>query len=187
MLSKFPEIETSRLILSRLKSADVPDIVRFASNKKIFKTTLNLPDPYSEEDAVYWINLANDGFKKGTDLILGIRQKPNLNFIGGIGLRINRRFNRAEIGYWIAVPFWNEGFATEATKAIISYGFQHLNLNKFTSSHFAINPASGKVMSKCGMIEEGKLESHILKGGTYHDLVLYGLTKEMYVNLDENT
>ncbi|MEO1253489.1 MAG: GNAT family N-acetyltransferase [Bacteroidota bacterium] len=183
---RFPEIETPRLLLTQLKSEDVSTIVHFASDEKISKTTLNLPHPYSEKDAIFWINLANQGFERGTDLIFGIKKRPDLNFIGGIGLRIERNFNRAEIGYWIAVPFWNNGFATEATKAIISYGFQHLNLNKFTSSHFAINPASGKVMSKCGMVQEGELKSHILKGDTYHDLILYGLTKASYnsFNLD---
>lgn len=107
----------------------------------------------------------------------GIKPRPKNQFIGGIGLIFERRCNRAEIGYWIAEPFWNKGYATEATKSIIKFGFEILNLNKFTSSHLARNPASGKVMIKSGMTKEGELIEHIIKDAAYHSLVLYGLTK----------
>lgn len=177
-MKNFPEIETERLFLTELKAEDIPEIVKYASNKSISDFTLNLPFPYSEKDAVYWINLANQGFKNGTNLIFGIRLKPDNNFIGGIGLTIERKFNRAEIGYWIAEPFWRKGYTTEATKSIIKFGFDNLDLNKFTSSHLAKNPASGKVMEKSGMTKEGELKEHILKNSEYHDLVLYGLTKK---------
>jgi RimJ/RimL family protein N-acetyltransferase len=172
-----PEINTKRLILTELKADDIKDIVNYASNKKISDSTLNLPHPYSEKDAIYWINLAHQGLKSGTNYIFAIRLKEDSKFIGGIGLGVQKRFNRAEIGYWIAEPFWGKGIATEATKAIIEFGFKDLGLNKLTSSHLSKNPASGKVMQKSGMIKEGELKKHILKDEIYHDLVVYGITK----------
>ncbi|MGB5820687.1 MAG: GNAT family protein [Saonia sp.] len=178
----FPKIETERLFLTELTSKDIPEIVKHASNKNISDFTLNLPFPYSEKDAIFWINLANQGFKNRTDIIFGIRLKPENKFIGGIGLTVERKFNRAEIGYWIAEPYWRKGYATEATKSIIQYGFENLDLNKFTSSHLAKNPASGKVMKNSGMTKEGELKEHILKQSEYHDLILYGLTKKDYEN-----
>ena len=98
-MSEFPKIESERLFLTELKANDISEIVTFASNKKISDFTLNLPYPYSEKDAIYWINLANQGFINKTNIIFGIRLKDSNQFIGGIGLTIEKRFNRAEIGY----------------------------------------------------------------------------------------
>ncbi len=176
-MNQLPEIKTERLILTELKAEDIKDIVKYASNKNISDYTLNLPHPYSEKDAIYWINLAHQGLKSGTSYIFAIRLIGENKFVGGIGLGIEKRFNRAEIGYWIAEPFWRKGIATEATKAIIEFGFNGLGLNKLTSSHLAKNPASGKVMQNSGMKKEGELKEHILKKTEYHDLVLYGITK----------
>ena len=177
---KLPVLESERIILTELKSADIPQITSYADNENISAYTLNLPSPYTEKDAVYWINLANQGLKNATHYIFGIRVKPQIEFIGGIGLTVEQRFKRAEIGYWIAEPFWNKGYATEATELIVKFGFETLRLNKLTSSHLDKNPASGKVMIKNEMIKEGELKEHILKGSTYHSLILYGLTRGDY-------
>ena len=119
-MNSFPKIETERLILNELQFKDIPVIVKYASNKNISNFTLNLPYPYSEKDAIYWINLANEGFKKRTHLIFGIRLRTTYKFIGGIGITIEQKFKRAEIGYWIAQKHWGKGYATEATKSIIN-------------------------------------------------------------------
>lgn len=179
-MQSFPQLQTERLLLSQLTANDIPQIIHLAANKRISDYTLNLPFPYQENDAIFWLNLANQGFKNGTHLILAVRQKGNHSFMGGIGLTIEQRFNRAEIGYWLGEPFWNQGYMSEATKALIRFGFDMLGLHKLTSSHFALNPASGKVMQKCGMKKEGELEDHIRKDSVYHTLILYGLTKSDY-------
>jgi RimJ/RimL family protein N-acetyltransferase len=176
-MKQLPKIETNRLFLNELNAADIPQIVEYAANKNISDYTLNLPFPYSEKDAVYWLNLANQGLKSKTHFIFAIRMKSSNEFIGGIGLTVEQRFFRAEVGYWIAEHFWNNGYTTEATKAIIDFGFAELGLNKITSSHLEKNPASGKVMIKCGMIKEGELKEHVCKNSIFHTLILYGLTK----------
>lgn len=181
-MSSYPEIETERLLLAELKANDIDDIVKHASNKKIADYTLNLPHPYAEKDAIYWINLAHQGFKNGTHIIFGIKLKSDNQFIGGIGLTVEKTFNRAEVGYWIAESFWNNGYATEATISIITYAFTELKLNKVTSSYLAKNPASGRVMQKSGMIKEGTLKEHMLKDDEYHDLILYGITKNRFLS-----
>ena len=179
-MQPFPQIETARLLLTELRAADIPRIVQLAANPRVSDYTLNLPFPYAEKDAIYWLNLAHQGLKNGTHFIFAIRSKPENDLIGGIGLTTERRFNRAEAGYWLGEPYWNQGYATEATAAIIGFGFHTLGLNKITSSYLAGNPASGRVMQKCGMTREGELKEHICKGATYHTLILYGLTKIDY-------
>lgn len=176
----FPIIETTRLFLNEIKHTDVPIIVNYASNKKVSDFTQNIPYPYAEEDAKIWIIAAQEGFEKGTQFTFAIRLKPGNQFIGGIGLKKDRKHHRAELGYWIAEKFWNHGYATEAARALVKYGFQNINLNKITASHFAENFASGKVLTHCKMIREGVLKEQIFKNEIYNDLIIYGLTKEDY-------
>jgi len=174
----YPNLETSRLTLGEIYAADIPNIIQYAGNKKVAETTLNMPHPYKEKDAIYWINMAQQGWQDKTKNIFAIRLKINQELIGGIGLHIEAQFNRAELGYWIAVPFWNQGYMTEAVQAIIKYGFNTLHLNKIYAVHEVGNPASGKVMLKNGMLKEGELKQHVRKNGVYRDLVQYGLLNE---------
>lgn len=179
-MEKFPQLETDRLILGQLEWTDIPKIVKYAGNKEIADKTLNIPHPYHEKDAIFWINSSMQGLKNGTQYTFGIRIKSKKKFIGGIGLKVNLRFNRAELGYWIAESFWDKGYATEATKEILRFGFEELELNKIHATHLVENPASGKVMIKNGMIKEAELKEHIKKGNLYHTLIQYRLTKSEY-------
>lgn len=182
----FPEIITKRLLLGKLSYRNIPEIIEFAGNPKVAETTLNIPHPYAEQDAIYWINSANQGFENRTQFTFGVYVKSPKQFIGGIGLRINPRFERGEIGYWLAEPFWNNGYATEALGALLKFGFTELNLHKIFANHLIENPASGKVMTKNGMITEAELKDHIKKGDRFLSLVQYRLTNEEYLNLESN-
>ncbi len=95
--------------------------------------------------------------------------------IGGVGLIITSAHRRAEIAYWLGVPYWNQGYMTEAASALVEYGFTKMSLHKITASHFARNPASGRVMQKLGMTQEGLLRQDVHKGDGFEDMVLYGL------------
>lgn len=176
----FPELRTARLVLDRPTFRDIPAITVYAGNARIAETTLSIPHPYNEDDAESWIKGALEGYEDGTQLVFFIRTKTDMAFIGGIELTINPRFERAEMGYWIAEPYWNRGFATEAVAAVLKYGFGTLGLNKIYATHFLGNPASGRVMTKNGMIREGEWKAHVKKGGTFLSLVQYRLTKNEY-------
>ncbi|TXF91450.1 GNAT family N-acetyltransferase [Neolewinella aurantiaca] len=170
-----PTLRTDRLLLSPLEVADIPLITKYAANKNISRYTMNLPYPYAEADAVFWLNLANTGYKSGTHHIFAIRAQEDGAFMGGIGLTMVPDGCRATLGYWIAEPFWGQGLVTEAAREIVRYGISDLDLNKITATHIAENVASGRVMQKIGMSLEGVLRQDILKAGTYHDHVCYGI------------
>ena len=102
--------------------------------------------------------------------------------MGGIGLRINERFNRAEIGFWIGEPFWNQGYITEANQQVLKFGFEQVGLHKIYCTHLVDNLASGRVMIKNGMIKEGVLIDHIRKNDDYLSLVQYRLTKNEFLS-----
>jgi RimJ/RimL family protein N-acetyltransferase len=178
------QLESERLILNSLSYKDIPKIIEYANNSKISDSVINIPFPYFEKDAVFWINLANQGRKSGYVYNFAVRLKEdkNLDFMGGIGLMLDPKHNRAELGYWIAEPFWNKGLMSEAVGKVIEFGFETLELNKVIANHFPSNPASGKIMIKNKMIKEAEIKEHFKKGDNYLDIIQYRLTKEEYKN-----
>lgn len=185
----FPKIETERLILDQTKPSDITAIVTYASNKNITDNTRTMPYPYFEEDAVRWIHLMNEGFKNKDQFAFALRQKTDGLFVGGIGLIIDQRNNRAELGYWLAEPFWNKGFTTEGVEAILQFGFEVLKLNKIIAVYLSTNEASGRVMLKNGMVKEGEFKDHdvkkdhTVKDGAYVSLIQYRMLKSEYQSL----
>ena len=180
MLSTYPTLQTTRLTLGEVRATDIPNIIQYAGDKRIAATTQNMPHPYQEKDAIFWINMAQQGFQNKSKYIFGIRLNSTQQLIGGIGLHIEAAANLAELGYWVAVPHWNKGYMTEAVQAVLKFGFEKLKLNKIFATHLSENPASGKVMLKNGMQLEGTFKEHIRKDGVYKDLLQYGLVRSVY-------
>lgn len=179
-MKQAPILKTERLVLSLPTLSDIPKIIEYAGHEKIAATTQNMPHPYQEKDAIFWLNMANQGFQSQTKYIFGLHLKESNEFIGGMGLHINSAFNRAELGYWVALPFWSKGYATEALQAVLKFGFERVKLNKIFAVHLIENPASGKVMIKNGMIKEGELKEHTKKGDEYRSVIQYRLTQKEY-------
>ncbi|MFL5567923.1 MAG: GNAT family N-acetyltransferase, partial [Gemmatimonadaceae bacterium] len=82
---------------------------------------------------------------------------------------------RAELGYWIALDCWNRGYATEAAERIIDFGFETLGLHRIEARHFVRNPASGRVMQKLGMQQEGVERDWAIKWNCFETLALYSI------------
>ena len=98
--------------------------------------------------------------------------------MGCIGLRdIDRTHLQAELGYWIGVPYWGQGFATEAARAVVGYGFEMLGLNRIYAHHMTRNPSSGRVLERIGMRREGVLRERVLKWGRFEDVVIYAVLR----------
>lgn len=179
----FPTLHTKRLRLTELSYKDIPQIMAYANNEKVAAMTLNIPHPYQEKDALFWLHSAQQGFAQQTQYTFALHLAQTEGFIGGIGLKINPRFDRATLGYWLAEPYWNQGYTTEAVGALLAFGFQELGLHKIYATHLVENPASGKVMLKNGMIQEGELKDHDKKEGIYRSSIQYRLTKPEFDQL----
>jgi RimJ/RimL family protein N-acetyltransferase len=95
-----------------------------------------------------------------------------------VGLHIAEAHRRAELGYWIGVPFWGRGYATEAARAAVAFGFETLRLNRIYAHYFAGNTASQRVLEKIGMRHEGRSRQHIQKWDHFVDLENYALLAE---------
>ncbi len=175
-----PTIETERLILRPFSLDDAPEVQRLAGEREVAANTLTVPHPYEDGMAEEWISTHQEGFEKGELINLAITRRSDGALVGAIGLVVQPQHQRAELGYWVGKPYWNQGYCTEAARALLGYGFERLGLNRVYSHHFARNPASGRVMQKIGMTHEGRLRQHVKKWDVFEDLVQYGVLRSEY-------
>ena len=171
-------IQTDRLLLRPFEQSDIPDIVQLLQDPAIAATTLNVPYPYTPEHASAWLQYQQQEEAAGTGYTFAVVRQHDSVLVGAIDIRPRERHDKAEIGYWIGRPYWGQGYATEAARAIIRFGFEELGLNRIYATHFTGNPASGRVMQKAGMQFEGVLRQDVRKGERYHDHAVYAILRQ---------
>ena len=176
-----PSLETKRLILRPFRLTDAPAVQELAGERDIADTTMNIPHPYEDGMAEEWIESHEPGYEDGKIATFAIVLRDGSELVGAIGLQIDRGHNKAELGYWIGKPFWNLGYATEATIAILAFGFDKLRLGRIQAGHLARNPSSGRVMEKAGMILEGTARQATIKWGQCEDLLSYAILREDWI------
>jgi len=175
MPDRRPTLVTQRLVLRPPAREDAPHVQRLAGAREIAANTSTIPHPYPDGAAEAWIEQAGLELAQGRGAPFMVLRRQGAVVIGTVGLRIEPQHRRAELGYWIGVPHWGQGFATEACEAVLRYGFEELGLQRVFASHYRRNPASGRVLEKLGMSYEGRMRSHVLKWETFLDLECYGI------------
>ena len=173
-----PSIETARLILRPFRLSDARVVQSLAGERDIADTTLHIPHPYEDGMAEEWIAGQPSAFKEGSAVTFAMVLRDEDSLVGAIGLRVDRDSDKADLGYWVGKPFWNRGYATEAARALLNFGFDELRLNRIRAAHLARNPASGRVMEKVGMLYEGRARQDTKEWGEYEDLVYYGILRQ---------
>ena len=168
-----PTLETERLRIRPYTEADIPELVPLVGAREVAATTLRIAHPYTDQDAQDFLELARELDK----LWLAMTLRADGRQIGGIGLRIEQPHRHAELGYWLGVSYWGHGYATEASREMLRYGFEDLGLQRIFATHFKHNPASGRVLKKIGMRYEGCQREHLLKWGQFVDSELYGILR----------
>lgn len=169
-----PTLRTERLELRPLQMADAPRIRELAGTREVAAMTLTIPHPYEDGMAEAWIMEISETSGKGERVVFAVTTEPD-GLIGTAGLDLEPAHRRAELGYWIGVPYWNRGFATEAARAVTDYGFRELDLHRIYASVFPHNPASGRVLANIGMVREGRFREHLLKWGVQEDVEYYAV------------
>lgn len=179
-MTTFPTLHTKRLTLRNIQDKDISTMIGLLNNPNISQQILNIPYPFGEENALARVHFVTQGFKNKERYVFVITSNEQDEMIGQIGLHLDKDNNKAEIGYWVGEPYWGKGIATEATTAILKFGFEDLDLNKIFATHFIENPASGKVLINNGMIKEAELKDHYKHGDAYKSVIQYRLTKAEY-------
>lgn len=177
-----PTLHANHVILSPFTVDDAFLVQKYAGAAEVARTTLNIPHPYPAGAAETWIASHLPQYLEKKNAVFAIRSSTTGELYGAISLGLNMHHQNAEMGYWMGVPFWNQGFCTEAACRLIQFGFEDIGLNKICSRHLVGNPGSGRVMEKSGMKKEGLLRQHIFKDGIAVDIVEYGILKSEYKN-----
>jgi RimJ/RimL family protein N-acetyltransferase len=151
-----------------------------AGDREVASTTRLIPHPYDLSMAVQWLESLPAQHERDELRNFAITLKAGGELIGSISLILNQVDRHAELGYWVGRPYWNHGYATEASAVVVAHAFEKLHLHRVYAHYMSRNPASGRVMQKIGMRQEGIMRDHRFKWGKYEDLVVCGLTADDY-------
>lgn len=180
MIDRCPVLKTERLVLRPYTLEDAPELQRLIGEREVARTLMSVPHPYPDGAAEEFINGHPERTESG-EFQFAITHGEEGYLIGGIGFNaVEREAECAEIGYWIARSYWGNGYATEAARAVIRFGFEDKKLNRIHATHFSNNPASGNVMRKIGMTCEGCRRQHVRKWGELLDWECYGILRSEY-------
>jgi len=138
-----PVLETERLTLRAPCLDDAKIIAHLANDRRVAENTARVPHPYGVEDAEQFIAAVNQQDGEATFVIT-----LDGELIGGCGVEL--RQGVVEIGYWLGVPYWGHGCATEAVRAVIDHAFGDLGHEALQAGARVSNPASRRVLEKCG-------------------------------------
>ena len=178
-MSEPTTIKTERLRLRPLTPDDAPTVRHLAGRREIAAMTRSIPHPYSLAQATEWITKASADMAEGRQVVFGLVLESTGQLIGAIGLSsIDTEHCCAELGFWIGVDWWGQGYATEAARAVVRYGFEALRLNRIHAHHMTKNPASGRVLEKAGLRREGLLRQAIRKWDNFEDVVLHAILRQ---------
>lgn len=172
---------TPRLTLRRLEMTDAAPLFKnYGTDEQVSRFLLWKPykrvedveafisgviEDYSRPDTYHWA-IVFDGEICGSISSYAISEK-NLS---------------CEIGYCLSRNLWGKGLTTEAAKAILRYMFEEIGMERVCATHDVDNPASGRVMEKCGMTHEGTLRKHYLRhDGVRSDAKIYGILKDDFL------
>ncbi len=163
--------EIGNYIIRDWQMEDAPSISKYANNRKIWQNLRDgFPNPYSIHDAEVFITRVNEANPR---TVFAIATESEA--IGSIGLMLGKDVHRftAEIGYWLAEPFWSKGIMTHAVRFLAHWAFCELKLHRISAAPYATNPASHSVLVKAGFTREGILRSSVFKDGKILDQFLY--------------
>ena len=149
-----PSFVTPRLILRPFTEADANRVQQLAGDARIADVTANMPHPYPDGLAETWISSHSEKWARGEHAAFAITLKESGLLVGCISL-MNITRQEAEVGYWVGVDYWSNGYATEACEAVVRFGSGEMELNRVHAHHLSRNPASGRVLVKAGFVHTG--------------------------------
>jgi RimJ/RimL family protein N-acetyltransferase len=165
--------------LSEFRASDEDALVAHLNDRDIYDRTLRIPFSYTDDSADEWLALvARITGIQGRPVHWAIRTADNA-LIGGCGFdgfKVGKS-HRAEVGYWLAKPYWAKGIMTGVVQRICQHAFEEFRLVKITAHVFSHNPASARVLEKCGFQQEGFLCKHFLKDDKFIDAKLLALLR----------
>ncbi|MBR4457799.1 MAG: GNAT family N-acetyltransferase [Clostridia bacterium] len=173
-----PPLETPRLLLRCARTGDAADIFRYAGDPEIDRYVL-WEAHRTISDSRAMIRALIRQYHTCQPATYVIEERKTGRVIGTIGFTDYRpEIKTAELGYSLARTKWNMGYATEALGAMLALCFDRMRLHRAEAVHDVRNPASGRVMQKCGMRCEGTIRSRVFNKGEWCDVALWAMTED---------
>lgn len=164
-----PVLHTDRLTLRPFRLGDASAFVALAGDPAVARMTSDIPHPLHVWQCRRWLRQARG------EVRFAIERHEEL--IGGVGYFCHRQ-RIGELGFWLGRPFWGEGFATEAARAVVRYAFTDGRLTALTSANFIDNPASARTLSKLAFAANGRMRTMSVARGHEVDGTTWQLDRE---------
>jgi RimJ/RimL family protein N-acetyltransferase len=169
-------IDLGNFVIRSFQSTDAASIAKHANDRAVW---INLrdrfPHPYTRDDAEQWVEIAMSLCPE-TNFAIAV----DGNVVGGIGImqQSDVHAKSAEFGYWLGKAYWGQGIMTKAVNEMTAYFFKNFDVVRLYAAVYDWNPASAKVLEKCGWEYEGRMKMAIFKDGKYCDQLIYAKLKE---------
>lgn len=175
-----PILETKRLILREIEEKDVYDMFAYAS-LPIVGPVAGWEPHTSLSYTKSVIKMFRNKYQFGQIGVFAVVLKENMKMIGTIELHTYTKNHKAELGYTISPYYWGNGYAYEASKVVVSWGFNELDLKRIECSCYVDNKQSNRVCEKLGLEYEGiRKKGYMLYDGTIHDIKCYSIIDDDY-------
>ena len=174
---------TDQIHLSEIQPSDQAAVLEHLKEKEIYDRTLRIPHPYTKADFQTWMDIVEKTTEQQGRLVHWAIMNRDDFLIGGCGFdgfQVGKS-HRAEIGYWLAKPYWGRGIMTAVVRRACEFAFAEFGLVKIVAHVFADHAASARVLEKCGFQQEGYLRKHYLKDGKCLNARAFALLRELVV------
>ncbi len=174
-----PERITSfPVVLRAFLPGDAARVTELCGDAAVALPTAAIPHPYPASAAAAWIASHRDARECGSAWTYAITRTDDDALVGAIDLRSSIDPD-GNLGYWIGRPYWARGYATTALRALVAMAFLGLEIEALGATHLARNPASGRVLEKCGMaLARREKRSH--RGGPAEEMWVWSITRERW-------
>jgi RimJ/RimL family protein N-acetyltransferase len=165
------KLETTNCRIRDWARSDKAAVLRHANNRKVWRNlTHRFPHPYAEADADWWFGFL-ERMPEPTHWAIEVQGEA----VGGIGVMVGEGVfaKSGHFGYWLGEEYWGRGIMTQAVAVVAPYAMSRFGLVRLEAPVFAWNPASMRVLEKCGFSKEGVLTASVFKDGELVDQVLY--------------
>jgi [ribosomal protein S5]-alanine N-acetyltransferase len=180
--SPFPILETERLILRRIVDSDVSDFFLLRSNIELMNALDKNPH-LSKQDTIAHLSFVNNRIENNEAITWAVCLKSNNQLIGDFGFhQIDKQNHRAEIGYALLPQFQKLGFATEALKDVLRFGFENLNFHSIEANINPTNQQSQNLVIKNGFKQEALFKENYYFNNVFLDSAIYSLLKKDYLS-----
>ncbi len=177
MFETFPQLTTERLELIEIKKTHLIDFFNLFRDERVALYYQIIPFKEAKDAQVY-LDLFEFRLKRETGIRWGIALKGFTEIIGTIGFNSFQRNHTGNLAYDLQFNFWNRGYATEAARAVLEYGFDHLQIRRVEADVVIGNTASDRVLVKLGFKFDGAVPTRMYWNGSYYDKKVFSLSRE---------